>query len=465
MRISIPLVIIAALVGALLVWVVGSALFQPDLPLLGEASFSNTLLTPNADGTDDVTTFAYRLNANAQVSLRFVGEDGSEYWFRQNETRTVGDYSVLFSGVVNGYMVPGEEIAGTVERRLIPDGEYRWFLEAQNESEQQTIEGTLTIQDADSPLPLMTVFTVSPSVFTPNQDSIDDRVEVNVFLEKEADLRVFLIDENQDQLPISARKEGRKPGEAGRHIFEYEGGVDLGADPPEDGTYTVVALAQDDEGQRIRRETTLTIVDGGNPLAEIVPQTVGGDVLFGTMPYAETFYATRDQEGELLQLPDLEDSPLVTTISLPIGDMLVFMLTVENYSEVPIRTTGPPPGTVYDQDQLPATLGWVDESGAWRIGIECQTSMTPFPYRWAIGSADVLVTQEDPDNGQLYWYLPPGERSIVWGAVRFTEIDGRNPQDCWAGLIHEDVGISLRNNNVGRRTLQLIPFESSDLDG
>jgi hypothetical protein len=37
-----------------------------------------------------------------------------------------------------------------------------------------------------------------------------------------------------------------------------------------------------------------------------------------------------------------------------------------------------------------------------------------------------------------------------------TEIEARNPQNCWAGLIHEDVEISIRNNNVGQREVELV---------
>jgi hypothetical protein len=37
-----------------------------------------------------------------------------------------------------------------------------------------------------------------------------------------------------------------------------------------------------------------------------------------------------------------------------------------------------------------------------------------------------------------------------------SEIEARNPQNCWAGLIHEDVGIALINQNVGARSVELV---------
>ena len=48
-----------------------------------------------------------------------------------------------------------------------------------------------------------------------------------------------LIDSAGVRIPISARVEERNYGEAGRHRFDYEGGIDLGVDPPPDGTYQV----------------------------------------------------------------------------------------------------------------------------------------------------------------------------------------------------------------------------------
>ncbi|MCZ7544761.1 MAG: hypothetical protein M5R40_15130 [Anaerolineae bacterium] len=148
-------------------------------------------------------------------------------------------------------------------------------------------------------------------------------------------------------------------------------------------------------------------------------------------------------------------SALTTAITVPRGDMLVFRLTVWNYSNIPIRTTGPPPGTVYQQDQRASGLGWYDESGAWRVGIDCDTAMSDYPWRWAIGAADELTVVEE--NGQTYYYLPPGQQAVVWGAIRLTDIvEARNPQFCWAGLIHEDVGIAELNNRVGAREIEIV---------
>ncbi len=464
MRIPIWVTLIAAAIGLSLVLVLGQVLIRPDLPLIASAGFDDERITPNADGDQDLTRFRYSLSRNADVSLTLQDSSGMNYVFRDQEPRIAQGYEVLFSGVVNGYTLPDEEIPGVVERRLLPDGDYTWTLSATNpeSGESQAVTGTISIADADAPLPIMSVFTIAPEVFTPNQDGVDDRVEINVYLEKEADLDIYLVGADGQQIPISARKEGRLPGEPGRHIFDYEGGIDLGADPPEDGTYQVVALAQDAEGQRLRRQSELTIRAGGKPLAEIVPQFVGVDVIFAHQPYDERYASQRGSLGEPVAPHDDIDDTALTLLTMPVGDLLTFKLTVENYSDVPIRTTGPAPGTVYDWDQLSASLGAFEESGAWRVGIQCENSTTSFPWRWAIGTEENLIAEEHPETGDVFYYLPPQTRSVVWGAIRMTDLEERNnPQTCWAGLIHEDVEVSLRNSRVGPREVELVDPENN----
>lgn len=456
MRIS--LVIIAATAALVVVLAAGQFLLQPSLPLISQAEFTPTTITPNADGDDDVALFSYTLTGNARVSLVFEGADGQIYTFREEEPRVADDYQVVFSGVVDGYLHDGETIDGTILRRLIPNDTYTWRLTATDPQTGETDErtGQLVVQDADSPLPEISSFTVWPDVFTPNQDGITDRTEINVFLEKEAELQVYLVGEDEQEIYVAPRQEGRRPGEAGRHLFDYEGGVDLGADPPPDGVYTVVARAQDDEGQVIERTAQLTIRDGGKPLAEIVPQTVGVDVVFAVQPYDERYFTSVEEQGERIAPPDDVQDNRLTALQLPLGDMLVFKLTVENYGKSPIRTTGPAPGTVYQQWQRASTMNAFDEAGAWRVGIDCATAETDYPWRWALGTEEDLYEEFDPYSGNTYYYLPAGARVVVWGAIRMTEIEALNPQNCWAGLIHEFVEVSIRNTNVGSREVLLV---------
>lgn len=460
MRFPIWITIIGALIGFGLMLLIGQAIIQPDQPLILSAGFDDSRITPDADGDADITIFRYELTGNAAVTLTLESEAGRVFTFRNEERRIAGEYSVPFSGVVNGYLESGEEIPGLIERRLMPNGLYTWRLTAQQMNSDMVEEqsGNLEIANADAPLPVISNFTVSPQIFSPNQDGIDDRVAINIFLEEAADLRVVLVaDETGREIPISARRECRLPGEAGRHCFDYEGGVDLGADPPQDGTYRVLAYAQDAVGQRLRMESSLTIVDGGKPRAEISPQAVGVDVVFGSMPYDEDYFTDMNGEGALVDAPDNPELLTGNQVIVPVGDMLVFRLTVDNYGPTPIRTSGPQPGTVYQQDQLAAAMGQIDQAGVWRVGIQCTTSTVSFPYRWAVAAPEDLVTELSPISGEAFTYLPAGARSVVWGAIRLTDLNERaNPQQCWAGLIHEGVEIAELNRFVGSRDILIV---------
>ncbi|MEO1290189.1 MAG: hypothetical protein AAFV93_20760 [Chloroflexota bacterium] len=461
MRFPIWLTVVSAVIGLILVLGIGAFFLQPPTELILSAGFDSDIISPNADQDNDITGFQYELARNATITISFENETGETFYFRQNQQRTKGDYRVLFSGVVDGYLVDGEDLVldlandptgMAVERRLMPDGVYTWRLIAENDTESEQASGTFTIQNSDSDLPLMTTFTISGDTFTPNRDGVSDRVTINIFVEKDADLRVFLLTDEGVELPIAERQEWScsDAEDCGRYAYDYEGGVDLNQLPPPDGTYTVVALAQDAEGQRIRRETTLTIVRGGVPRAEISPQAVDSDVFWMTMPYDDRFFSDSENIGELIGEPEIPDAVSQTRVSVPYGDMLVFRLTVNNYSDVPIRTTMPPIGTVYGQDQRYAAIDALQEAGAWRVGVMCDTTGTDFPYRWAIADSDELVTIRDEQTGQEFQYLPANTSTVVWGAIRMTEINEfANPQTCWAGLIHEGVDVSVENRFVG----------------
>ena len=386
-------------------------------PLLSEVSFSTDLITPNADNDRDILVITYNLSRSADISIYFQGQDGNRYYFRDHIRRGPSveePYQVYFAGVVDGYLLPNEDkqFEGfTVEKRVLQDGVYTWTVEATDtEGVTESVTGTLTIADADTSLPELRGFSIYPPVFTPNRDSISDRATINVDLKKDVEeLTVYLEAEDGVRYHVAETEKLTDFNEAGPHEFDYDAGVDLGADPPPDGTYTVTMQARDAVGQWTVATGSLTIENGGVPRAYILN--------------AEVEWS----EG-----------------TIPLGETLYFTLTVENDSVVPIRTSGPPPGTVYASDQNYATLGEYEESGAFRVGIHCETSPTDHPWRWAVGGTDDLVVD---DAGHLY--LPAGEQALVTGGIRFVDyVEARNPQYCYASLIHEDVEISMVNYRV-----------------
>ncbi|MBN8595308.1 MAG: hypothetical protein J0M33_26380 [Anaerolineae bacterium] len=459
MRASLWVVIVVALVVVAAIVVVGQQLVQPPRGLIANAGFSPEVISPNADGTDDVTVFSYTLHRNARISIRLTSSEGQSFYFRENEARIPNDYSVQFSGVVDGYTLPNETLSGEPLRRLVPDGDYIWTLEAVDEAgERAELSGKLQVVDGDAVLPELVNFSISPTVFSPNQDGIADRTQMTVYLPKDATLLTYLVGASGEQIFVPESLLDRKDGEPGRHSFDYDGGIDLGVEPPPDGDYQVVIEAMDAEGQQMRVTSQITIENGGEPQAEISTQPNGIDVLFTTAPYEDRYLSTMDIPGEAIAQPEITDDLGFSSITMPVGDLLVFQLTVENYGRTPIRTSGPWAGTVYQWDQVFGAMGEYEQSGSWRVGIQCSTSSSSWPYRWGLGQPDSLH-QIESNDGNTYYYLLPGERAVVWGAVRMTElIAARNPQQCWAGLIHEDVAVP--NPRVGARDILLTPLSS-----
>ncbi|MEZ4515471.1 MAG: hypothetical protein R3C44_01075 [Chloroflexota bacterium] len=420
----VGLIALAFVIAAIFV---GGRLLNGDSSLLRNAAVRFDTITPNADGDRDATTIAYELSRNAAVSIYLTNAAGERFYFRQTKPRGAGEYEVLFSGVVDGFRLPEETLEGEILSRLLPDGEYTWTIEAvDDDGVVETSEGTITIADADPVLPELRDFTIYPKEFTPNRDGIGDRTLIQFYLTKDvAGTRVFLLMPDGQEVPISEQERDIPANEAGRHYYDYEGGVDNGATPPPDGTYPIVAIAEDLEGQKVRVENELTIQYGGVPMADIFPPPVGDTVQW-------------------------------SATAVPLCDTVVFTATIENYGDTPIRTTGPAPGTVYDSDWNYNTLGWHTESGAWRFAIGFENELSNYPFRWAVGNPEDL----EEIDGQMY--LMPGERALITGGIRLVDVFGnRNPQPIWAGLIHEDVEISEFNNRVDP---QEILVDIPDLD-
>lgn len=455
-------VLVGVFIALIVVGVVGILTLQPPSDLLPKAEISIETISPNADGDSDLAVLSYSLSRNANVSIIFENEANDIFYFREAEPRSEGDYSVQFSGVVDGYVLPDETIDGTVERRLIPNGSYTWTIRAtDDEGDTQSRTGKLTITDADTELPLITGFDLSSTIFTPNQDGVRDRIRVNVFLAKASDLKVFLEDQKGAQIFLGERLLGREPGEPGNHEYDYDGGVDDGYEPPADGNYALYAVAQDAVGQRISRQKTITIDNGGLPQMEIIAQSTGATVCFSRLPWDEKYANDLNTIGEKIAPPDSSCSSNAT-LTLEEGDLLVFTLTIRNYGRTEVRTIGPFPGTVYQFNQQSNSLGYLEEDGAFRIGIDCATTLSNYPWRWAIGDLNVLRTVEDEELGDTFYYLDANEnndvQAVVWGAIRMTEIfEARNPQNCWAGLIHEGVNVDPFQNQVGVRQIKLVP--------
>jgi len=413
----------------------------PFRPLLSQVSVSPTVISPNADRHEDVTRITYTLGRNAYISIYFLDRNGHRYYFRKHRRRARGPYAVLWGGVIEGTQVKETPYGRqTVVSRVLPAGTYSWVLEAEDDrGNKDRRQGQITIEDPDNTIPELRNFAVSPKVFTPNQDGINDRVGITYYLsENVSDLVVSLLPAwDNALLPrtipwiLAETERNIKPTQKGLHYIDYDGGVDNDVEPPPDGEYQVVARASDAAGNTTLVTTTLTIVNGGVPRADILNADV-------TMKDA--------RDGDRF---------------LAVGDTLIFTATVENYSNVPIRTSGPPPGTHYNLNENFNTLAvregkraWHEQAGVWRFGIDFQTNGgQDYPFRWAIGRPQDLECRLV--DGQKQCYLMPGKRGLVYGTITINYAPPRNSIVFWSGLIHEDVGILPFNNRVDPHTFHI----------
>ncbi len=403
-------------------------------PLLYDVSVSPDIISPNADGTDDATNIEYKLSRNASISIYFEDTDGERYYFRQERSRSAGEYRVQWGGTINQHKWLENEFGRqAVESWVLPDGTYTWVIEARIEDGgTEFAKGQIELAGGDTVIPELRKFAVTLPVFTPNQDGLADRTGVAYFLNKDVDnVQVYLYDPENPavQYPLEEQERAVEPGKAGYHYYDYDGGVDRGADPPVDGTYVVVGEARDLAGHHVVVSSTLTIEQGGKPRADVV----NGEIHWGDV--------VRSLEG--------------TEAYMPLGSTLVFTTYVENYGRVPIRTSGPPSGTHYRSDQNYNTLAvemadesWHQQAGVWRFGINFDISDTDNPYRWAVGKPDELRCEMIEGHEQCF--LDPGMRGTVTGSIELVGPFPRKDIYAWGALIHEWVGINAENNYVDR---------------
>jgi len=410
-------------------------------PILTNARIEPSVISPNADGQADVARISYTIRRPSEISIYFEDEAGQRYYFRQNKHRGPRDYNVLWGGVIEEpiFLEPEHLLKERYIGRVLPDGRYRWVIEARDERGRQDVaEGEIEIVDADTEMPQFENFAVNPAVITPNQDGIGDRASITYWLTKDVEeIQVYLMNPHDPENP--ERKYPLEPVErevestdAGYHFYDYDGGIDKGADPPPDGDYLVVAEAWDKVGNHNIVTGTLTIKDGGYPRANIV-------------------------KGEITMVGPFDSG---YKLNIPLGGKMIFTATIENNGKVPIRTAGPWPGTVYKASENYNTLAyregedsWFEQSGTWRFGLNYQSNFgQDWPFRFAVGRKNEDLRCEIIDDREQC-FLDPGKRGLVYGTIIWDVIPARNPFRIWGGLLHEDVRIE--NNFADVHEIQI----------
>lgn len=426
----IALLLVTAMLAMLL-----AACGQLDLavgPLLYDVVVTPDAISPNADGQQDITEIQYSLRRAAAVSIYFENSAGERFYFRQDRRRSPGDYSVFWGGAVEEpYTVETDNGAQQILSWVLPDGAYTWVIEGvEDNGDSSRITGTITLSDGDTVIPELHNFAVIPDVFRPNQDSIDDYVNISYYLTKDvANVALYLIDPAAPDVrfPIAEAPGLVKPTVAGYHEYRYEADVDRNAEPPPDGEYVLIGEARDAAGNAVRVERTLTIAEGGKPRAEVAQ----GEIQW---------------QGEMNRV-----------VTMMLNDKLCFKTYVTNVGTVPIRTSGPWPGQAYffsqNYNTLAATLdpSYGQQTGAWRFGINFDTTGVDFPFRWAIGRQEDLEMRLI--DGKEQWYLLPGKTGEVSGCIQIDQAPPLGTRFWEGGLIHQ--GVAVVNNAVDRISVEV----------
>ena len=361
--------------------------------LLTDVSIRPAIISPNADGSEDIAEIKYTLSRQSSVTIYFLDSEGGRHDFRVDKRRSRGPRTAYYGGVIDG--------------RLLPDGEYTCVFEAEDEAgRRERLELPITLLGGD-PVPLrIDNMSIWPNRFTPNRDGITDRVTIGYDLTKEAvRVDVYVEDAAGTRYPVAEDKI-REMGAAGTHEHDYDAGVDFGATPPSDGVYTVVVEAEDAVGNRAESRGSLEIAGGGVPLVEIVNRAA-----------------------------------LMSPSIVPLGQTLSFTCTVKNVGPVPVRTKGPESGTLYTTSQNFNTLEQYEEPGIFRVGLDFEGNNFGriYAYRWQLGRNDEL-TVIDTDIGPQK-YLMPGQTVTVSGHLRITDKPYKSEPYFWLGLIHEQVWV------------------------
>lgn len=357
-------------------------------PLLSVA-VDRLVVEPNSGFDAEAQDIPYSIGAPAHVTITLVQPDGRRVQLRDND-RDPDSYALPFGGVV--------EVPNSDDRRVLQNGAYTILFQARAK-DGQTVERAVQaiVQNADPvPLEIKDVALSLPS-FSPNGQGVrmvDGRLEnldqttINYSLSKDAHVSMWV--EDKDGHPTSVMADPQAKAGLQRYVWTGKGpnGIAL-----KNGDYTLHIRATDDSGNVTNATTQVQIVDSGTPQVQIM-------------------------------------SARFSPVALGIGGVVQVEVTVKNIGDVPIKTQGPPPGTVYKSNSSytdpifnkPGSQEppYVDKPGRWRVGVRWTSSAGQYPARWAFF---------EDENRELQ----PGEEVIVRGGIRL--LAPQPPElDFWATI-------------------------------
>ncbi len=355
-----------------------SALVRADISALD--------LTPNGDGVGDGLLVEYEVSRPSFVTILLVDGQERVYTLRERELRPAGAYQTPFDGT-------HRPDAQRLDRRILPNGTYRWVVRAEEEPAGVPHErsGTLTIHDARTNYPRIGDLVAQPQSITPNGDAQDDEMNISYALSTPARVEIFVTNAAGERSLL------QPPDDQSAALYSHRwNGTSVGKLLPE-GQYVLHVVASDSAGNVSEGRMDVAIAHGGLPRLEIRQVTF--------------------------------KPPAVA-----VGNDLEVEIRVRNAGDVPLRTMGPPPGTRYTTETNfnsfrgpdPASPPlYFERAGFWRVGVDWGLSGRPFPARWG------LTSDLHP--------LLPGEEAVITGTIQVL-IGQTREVFFWAGVAQEGVG-------------------------
>ncbi len=357
---------------------------SPDSPhALRDLQVNPSLL--RADGTGSVT-IQYEVARAASVSLLLQSAEGVSYVLRDQVPRGRGTYSFAFSGAVDG--------------RVLPNGAYTLVAAAEEAGtgERSELQQALTVTDADTAPPILENLHVSPAVFSPSQDGVDDRLTLS-----------FTVGE-----PVTADARLLTGSETRWLMREQAAGP---------GTISV------SWPPALRHAPQLNVVlerlPAGQAQIEVIVRDRAGNRTVGRHPIAI------GESG----VPQVRVSDLnITPIAVPVDGTITVSARITNAGTVTLRGAPSGPTTYAWGDSAPA-LGYAAVTGTIRWGVDysLNRSGVGYPFRWSLGRD-----------------LPPGESVLVTGRIRISSDFPDEPFQLWIGVIHENNRILADKRGITR---------------
>ena len=365
-----------------------------DRPLTVTAEVVRGTITPNGDALLGTTVLRYSLSAPARVNVTVRDASGRGFPLRTDETRpSAGSYELKFDGTRS-------EGAGRLDRRVLPDGEYRLVVDAVDRSGlQASAAATLRVAGADNNPPRLDPITVAPRFISPNFDAIDDALTATFRLSKEALVSIYAEDPAGAKVDVRLLDEKRPPGE---YVESWNGVVN--DSPLPDGAYSYVISARDRAGNVSSVSTPVQVAAGGIPRAKIL----------------RADFAPRQ---------------------IILGGIVQVRMRIKNVGDTILRTQGPDPGFAYSSyDSFGSILNgqFIDRAGLWRAGVDWAgapiSGGARYPYRWGFGKD-----------------LQPGEEVEISGEIQVLH----QITKMWffGGIIQE--GVRIQDDGVGRAQIEV----------